>query len=324
MKNSLLKRFFVLFTIISVSYPSILMAETSEKNFQLETINWKINKSDCDSWYDYSTNQDFSVAGWTAISPSIRLYGYGATNKSCKGTLEISNDSLGMYTLFIYEANKQSWEKLAITSRNISKLITNQPTTLLLAKANISADKKNYADFSIKNSYFIESGNAIVPTTTDEVIASINIAANNGTSTISWLNPLNNNYRLSLIENEKLKPLSLKIDNRKKIATTDIPQNYSTSTVLVIKNNQKDVGLATWYAYKKCDCAASRDYPKGTKLKVTNLFPGSNYGKSVIVRVNDYGPMEYTGNLIDLDKVAFSKIANLGSGVVPVSVEVVK
>ncbi|MBD3300729.1 MAG: DUF348 domain-containing protein [Candidatus Moranbacteria bacterium] len=79
-------------------------------------------------------------------------------------------------------------------------------------------------------------------------------------------------------------------------------------------------GTATWYAYTGTMACASRDYPKGTELKVTNL----ENGKSVVVVVNDYGPMEYTGHIIDLDKVAFAKIANLGQGVIRVKIEKLK
>lgn len=324
MKNSFLKRLLVLFTIISTIFPSVLLAQLEIKNFELESVNWQIVKSDCDSWYDYQVNQEFNVNGWTAVSSLTRIYGYSANNKSCSGVLEIKNDNPGVYALYTYNLEKKSWSKLASSNQNFSLRTSNKAITLVLAKANISKDKKSFADFTIKNNVFTETANTFTPTTTQEMVASFDIGPSNGTSTISWINPLDNLYQLLLLDKEKLTTIPFKIDNRKKIASSEIVQNKATSTIIVIKNKPKDIGLATWYAYKKCDCAASRDYPKGTKLKVTNLFPGSNYGKSVIVKVNDYGPMEYTGNLIDLDKVAFQKIANLGSGVVPVSVEVVK
>lgn len=76
-------------------------------------------------------------------------------------------------------------------------------------------------------------------------------------------------------------------------------------------------GTATWYAYTGTLACASRDYPKGTSLKITNL----NNEKSVIVVVNDFGPAKWTGHIIDLDKVAFEKIASLGAGVISVKIE---
>jgi len=78
-------------------------------------------------------------------------------------------------------------------------------------------------------------------------------------------------------------------------------------------------GIASWYAYKDCDCAASPDYPKGTKLKVTNL----DNGKEVIVTVNDFGPERdiFPERVIDLDVVAFKKISKKSLGLCPVKVE---
>ncbi|MDD5043105.1 MAG: septal ring lytic transglycosylase RlpA family protein [Patescibacteria group bacterium] len=82
-------------------------------------------------------------------------------------------------------------------------------------------------------------------------------------------------------------------------------------------------GEASWYKYKNCDCAASPDYPKGTLLKVTNL----ENNKSVTVKVNDYGPDRsiFPARIIDLDKVAFKKLANLRAGIIKkVGVELIK
>ena len=78
-----------------------------------------------------------------------------------------------------------------------------------------------------------------------------------------------------------------------------------------------DDGIASWYAYRGCLCAASRMYPKGTLLNITRL----KTGHSVVVRINDYGPEEWTGRTIDLDKTAFQKIGSLGAGLIYVRVE---
>lgn len=84
-----------------------------------------------------------------------------------------------------------------------------------------------------------------------------------------------------------------------------------------------DNGHASWYAYKGCNCAASPDFPKGSYVKVTNL---KDPAKSVVVRINDYGPDRkiFPERVIDLDKVAFRKLASLGSGVIDVKVEPVE
>jgi uncharacterized protein YabE (DUF348 family) len=76
-------------------------------------------------------------------------------------------------------------------------------------------------------------------------------------------------------------------------------------------------GRASWYAFTgEMKCASVR-YPKGTWLRVTN----QENGKQIIVQVNDYGPDPGTGKVIDLDKVAFAKLASIGQGVIEVKIE---
>ena len=78
--------------------------------------------------------------------------------------------------------------------------------------------------------------------------------------------------------------------------------------------NIMEVGSASWYKYKGCDCAASPDYPKDSLLRVTNL----ENEKSVIVKINDFGPDRaiHPDRAIDLDSVAFKKLANLWEGII--------
>jgi D-alanyl-D-alanine endopeptidase (penicillin-binding protein 7) len=78
-------------------------------------------------------------------------------------------------------------------------------------------------------------------------------------------------------------------------------------------------GRASWYSYKKGLFAASPDYPKGSKLRVFNM----ENKKFVDVVVNDYGPdrSKHPDRIVDLDKVAFKKIASTGQGTVKVRVE---
>ncbi|MDD5725962.1 MAG: septal ring lytic transglycosylase RlpA family protein [Patescibacteria group bacterium] len=79
-------------------------------------------------------------------------------------------------------------------------------------------------------------------------------------------------------------------------------------------------GYASWYAYKRCPCAASPDFPKGTLVRVTKL---SEPIKSIIVKINDFGPERdlFPERAIDLDKVAFAALASTGAGVMYVRVE---
>lgn len=84
----------------------------------------------------------------------------------------------------------------------------------------------------------------------------------------------------------------------------------------LVKTGKAAKGQATWYAYQGGMYAASLTIPKGGYAKVTNTANG----KSIIVQINDSGPYG-KGRIIDLDKVAFQKIAALGAGVIGVKVE---
>jgi len=112
------------------------------------------------------------------------------------------------------------------------------------------------------------------------------------------------------------------IDNHKKGAVTAFTTETDLTFMVAEEQNQW-VGEASWYAYKNGNFAASRDFPKGTQIKITNQAVGANQGKSVIVTINDYGPELKTNRIIDLDKIAFKKIGNLADGVMPVKIEVI-
>lgn len=78
-------------------------------------------------------------------------------------------------------------------------------------------------------------------------------------------------------------------------------------------------GSASWYKYKNGNFAASPDFPKGSKVRVRNL----ENNKFVDVEINDYGPDRslHPDRVIDLDMVAFKKIANTRDGIINVVVE---
>ncbi len=82
-------------------------------------------------------------------------------------------------------------------------------------------------------------------------------------------------------------------------------------------------GIASWYAYKHCLCAASPDFPKGTKLRIRSV---QDPNKSVVITVNDWGPDRKVlpNRAIDLDKVAFKKLAPRGAGLLRVTIEPVR
>jgi uncharacterized protein YabE (DUF348 family) len=93
------------------------------------------------------------------------------------------------------------------------------------------------------------------------------------------------------------------------------PEIISIGTKIEVGKTK--TGRASWYNHTGTLACASRMFPRGTWLRVTNKANG----KKVFVQVNDYGPMRGTGKMIDLDKVAFKKIGDLGQGVMEVKVE---
>jgi D-alanyl-D-alanine endopeptidase (penicillin-binding protein 7) len=101
-------------------------------------------------------------------------------------------------------------------------------------------------------------------------------------------------------------------------------QTDSLSGRLIVLANQDlmTVGTASWYKYKNGLFAASPDFVKGTILRVHNL----DNGKFVDVTINDFGPerLKHPDRVIDLDKVAFAKIASTGAGLINVKVEPLK
>ncbi len=103
-----------------------------------------------------------------------------------------------------------------------------------------------------------------------------------------------------------------------KVIKKPVPEIVVVGTKIKVGKVQR--GRASWYAYTGKMAAASTTFPKGTWLRVTAV----NSGKQVFVQVNDYGPDPGTGKILDLDKVAFKKLAPLGTGVIEVKVEEIK
>lgn len=99
---------------------------------------------------------------------------------------------------------------------------------------------------------------------------------------------------------------------------TKDPVNEIVTQGTLVKIGKVHTGAASWYAYTGELCAANPWLPMGSYVRVTN----KENGKSVIVKINDRGPFG-AGRIIDLDKVAFAKIASLGAGVVDVKMEVI-
>ncbi len=106
---------------------------------------------------------------------------------------------------------------------------------------------------------------------------------------------------------------------RKKLISSEIlkepvAQEETKGTKITI--GRSDEGFGSWYNAFPGMYAASTTYPRKSFVRVTNLANN----KSVIVKINDYGPT-IPGRIIDLEATAFKVLAPLGRGVIPVRVE---
>lgn len=106
--------------------------------------------------------------------------------------------------------------------------------------------------------------------------------------------------------------------NRKLLDTEVIkePTTQISTQGTYVKLGKSHTGGASWYAYTGTMSAANPWLPMGSYVKVTN----TENGKSVTVKINDRGPF-VPSRIIDLDKVAFAKIASVGAGVINVKME---
>lgn len=117
-------------------------------------------------------------------------------------------------------------------------------------------------------------------------------------------------YRVSRYDGKEVNRKLLRTERAKEPVTEVVTQGT------YVKLGTSHTGGASWYAFTGTLAAANPWLPKGSYVKVTNL----DNGKSVIVVINDRGPF-VPGRIIDLDKVAFQKIASIGAGVITVKME---
>lgn len=118
------------------------------------------------------------------------------------------------------------------------------------------------------------------------------------------------------------------------IISVPVPVVDTTSIIHVEKVEPQKISWASFYDYSLPGAlnysethatAASREYPRGTKLKIT----GVDTGESVIVKINDYGPesCEKSNNYhgagsagscvereIDLSSYAYKQICSIPKG----------
>jgi rare lipoprotein A (peptidoglycan hydrolase) len=115
--------------------------------------------------------------------------------------------------------------------------------------------------------------------------------------------------------------INVQLDSRPNTRVTEIAP---APTVTVKQPGAADQsGIASWYALGLPEpdalTCASTTFPRGTHLRVTNR----RNGRTVICRVNDYGPEAWTKRAIDLSRGSFRTIENLSAGTTVVDIWVV-
>jgi rare lipoprotein A (peptidoglycan hydrolase) len=100
------------------------------------------------------------------------------------------------------------------------------------------------------------------------------------------------------------------------------PITAATPAPAPIAGGAAESGRGSWYALGLAEpdalTCASRTFPRGTFLAVTD----QNNGRTMICRVNDYGPAAWTGRVIDLSRGSFLQLDSLGAGTIPVQLRV--
>lgn len=129
--------------------------------------------------------------------------------------------------------------------------------------------------------------------------------------------------RISFYNKVKLRWEELPSQDHPKTSSVRALIHLPYARLAIFEETIPEVGQASWYGYRGCDCAASPDYPKGSSLVVERVDDPT---KTVTVKVNDYGPDRegHPERVIDLDKVAFKKLAPLGAGVIDVRVRLLQ
>jgi hypothetical protein len=100
------------------------------------------------------------------------------------------------------------------------------------------------------------------------------------------------------------------------VAERDQVTLIGTGQPVFVSHGGSATGASSWYGSSGLT-AASPSLPFGTVVHVIDLANG----RTINVRIDDRGPSTGGGRILDLSPLAFSQLASLGSGIVPVKIE---
>lgn len=266
-----------------------------------------------------------------------------------KITLGYTSDSLSAKDIYLWDFKEKTWQKqdsvVDLEKKSVSAVIKGRKGLVGVFEAARQVSVKE--NVSYYNQFFLKFPQSILknaPTTTIEAFTALNYTEEKNRVShifqfdikseqqLDFIEPLEliisypqeNNIRKAIYywDNNKNKWIYLPSHNDFYNKTVSAYIHLPFSRIALFEESNQLIGEASWYKWKNGNFGATRDFPKGTKLKVTNITKTSkNFGKSVVITINDFGPEEWTGRIIDLDKVAFGKIGNLKGGVMPVLIE---
>jgi uncharacterized protein YabE (DUF348 family) len=213
--------------------------------------------------------------------------------------------------------------RLLVDGQDDAFLTTAQTTSDILNERNVTLDEDDIVEPARENAIPAKTKIVVTRVEIKEEVKEVPIAFTTKTiedDELSWRKKVvkqkgekgvkRTTYRVSYHDGKEINRRVLKTE------TTKVPVEEIVTQGTYVKVGKAHRGGASWYAWTGTMAAANPWLPKGSFVKVTNM----ENGKSVIVVINDRGPF-VPGRIIDLDKVAFEKIASLGAGVINVKME---
>ena len=234
----------------------------------------------------------------------------GSKTESKKGTVNSKNSKSN--TTKNKDTSSKETKKSTVSTKSTKSTKTTKETKTATARSRKTETAKPKRTASVvASSSWEETGNATEVSVEREV-------ANQGSVMITNLNTMYQNKD----EDINVTP------RNKEVANTFEKEIEERSQYTHFQTGMASYYGGSWHGKKTANgeifnenslTAAHKTLPFGTRVKVTNL----DNGKSVVVRINNRGPYS-KGRVIDLSKVAFSKIASTSKGVTRVKLEVAK
>lgn len=312
MSSNKLLRVFIFLFIISCAYKALAFFNSSPQNINFENSSKTINITDNGLNYflavfantvsDFLKEKNITLGDHDQISPALDSKIYPGINieirRASKIKIQADGKNIENYTLEKTVENAVNDSGLTLSRLDKTSPDRNSPVqngiSIVVTRINVEEVTQN-EDIDFKT-----------VTKTDSTMGwrkkNVTTPGEKGVRAV--------NYRITYKDGKEVSRVVLS----KSVVKDPVMQVETQGTYVKVGNAKK--GQGTWYSYQGGLFAASLAIPRGGYARVTNTANG----KSVIVQINDSGPYG-KGRIIDLDKVAFQKIADLGAGVIGVKVE---